>query len=35
MYVLSFILGMIIGGTISVILYACIIAGKDSEEFFK
>ena len=35
MYVLSFILGMIIGGTISIILYACIITGKNSEEILK
>lgn len=31
MFIVGFLVGAIIGGTISLILYACILVGKDND----
>lgn len=35
MFWIGFIVGGIIGGTITLILYACVVVGKESEKFYE
>ena len=31
MFIIGFIVGAMVGGTVTLILYACILAGKDTD----